>query len=672
MGVGTFQVTQRMTLAGKSMRISRQFDNGTYELEDLETGRHEEWSLIDLLNSWNGGDLTFKSNHECALDKEVVSDLLNAYTDAFRTTYPEKAWEKARTRLEFVFRLQNAPIYKATLEPQIEEIWRDETIWKKVVRPERVPSWTAVAGWMRKYREADRDVRALIDQEYLRGNRTDRYPREVVDIVDDFIDVKYMSELRPTRADVLEDIRGAIDVLNRTRPSSLALPKPSIGFLKSRIKEIDAFEMYASRHGLPAAKLKFRTSGLGVIVDVPLERVEIDHHKMNVFVVDDELLLPLGRPWLTLLLDACTRYIVGYYIGFEEPSSVSVARAIRHALAPKNCTDDVINEWDAWGLFGTMVADNGMELHGETVERGLAQYGIKIQYCPRKKPWFKGKIERLFRTVDTSLTANIAGKTFESILERGDYDSSKQAVVTLSTFKRIVEKWIVDYYHHKPHRGIGKTPSQAWKESISRVDRYLPTSSAHLDSAFSRLINRRLSKDGVEFDSLFYQSEDLRRIREKFGDVIDVDIRVMDDDIGTIMVVVPGSNTLIRVPAVDQAYANGLTRWQHGICKSYKRNKYKIENADLTLYECKKAIQALIARDLVKVKRESRAKQKRFAGESSFGDLQRQVASETSAVHQDVTQDEANTETNTSEVAEEISRSEQIMVPSFPPRVKQV
>lgn len=617
MGVGYFSVAQRLRLKGRAMRISQRFDAGGFELEDLATGRHEDWSLHDLLGQWSAGDLIFQSHQGYDQKQERFSDLLNAYSDAFRNTYPEHAWQKARKKLEFVFRLQKRPIYKESLEPLIDEIWRDDSIWKTIGRFERVPAWTSVAGWIRRYTVADRDVRALIDKTHLKGNREGRFPQEVIDIVDDFIELMYMDPKRVSRKEVLSAVGGYIAKQNQARPASEALPTPSDKVLKRRIATLDAYDLYASRHGLAAAKLKFRTVGEGVFVEKALDRVEIDHHKMNVFVLDDELLLPLGRPWLTLLLDACTRYVVGFYIGFEEPSGVSVARAIRHALAPKMCSDGVVNPWDAWGVWDTLVADNGLELHGESVERGCAQFGVKVQYCPRRKPWYKGKIERYFRTVDTQFTGNLDGKTFESITARGDYDPSKHAVITLSTLKKILEKWIVDIYHQTTHRGIGKTPAQAWEESLTNVDRYLPDSSVLFDAAFSRVERRRLDKDGIDFDWLRYQCRDLEAIRKKYGDV-DVDIHVMDDDLGWITVCVPDSNVVIRVEAVDQNYAKGLTRWQHKMCKRYQKRKYEVENQVLSLYEAKMGILDLIQEDLVKIKRKTRSRQARFKNDASL------------------------------------------------------
>src|SRR5699024_7592053 len=155
--------------------------------------------------------------------------------------------------------------------------------------------------------------------------------------------------------------------------------------------------------------------------------------RMDVFVVDERTGLPLGRPWLTLIIDECTRYILGYYLGFEEPGSVSMARALRHALSVKTLMPDVQSAWDAWGLMDTLVVDNGMEFHGHALEAGAGRFGITIQFCPRKKPWFKGKVERFFGTMNTGLLADLKGKTFSNIFLKGDYDPAKHAVLTLDT-----------------------------------------------------------------------------------------------------------------------------------------------------------------------------------------------------------------------------------------------
>jgi len=272
----------------------------------------------------------------------------------------------------------------------------------------------------------------------------------------------------------------------------------------------------------------------------------------------------------------------------------------------------VVNAWDAWGIVSTLVADNGLELHGTALEHAIERFGIKLQFCPRKKPWYKGKLERFFRTFNNRLLDGIPGKTFSNVLDKGDYNPSKHAVITLSTLREIILIWIVDIYHQKNHRALGRSPAEVWEEEIQGVDRWLPASSLETDSAFSRQETRRLTHKGIEFDCLFYNSPDLARIRELHGAEIDVEVRVADDNVGSIVVVAPGGRQLVKVPALELDYAEGTTRWQHKVCKRYKRRIQDDESRDISLYAAREKIRELISKDMQLTKRDSRKRQARF------------------------------------------------------------
>lgn len=62
-----------------------------------------------------------------------------------------------------------------------------------------------------------------------------------------------------------------------------------------------------------------------------LERVEVDHTPLDVIVINERTGLADGRPTLTLLLCRHSRMVLGFSIGFEPPSELSVMRALRHA-----------------------------------------------------------------------------------------------------------------------------------------------------------------------------------------------------------------------------------------------------------------------------------------------------------------------------------------------------
>ena len=73
------------------------------------------------------------------------------------------------------------------------------------------------------------------------------------------------------------------------------------------------------------------------------------------------------------------------------------------------------------------------------------------------------------------------GTSFNSIFEKGDYDPAKHAIVTFSTLKRIVRKWLADVYHQRPHRALGISPVEVWNSSIKPEDIRVPEDPAVLD-----------------------------------------------------------------------------------------------------------------------------------------------------------------------------------------------
>lgn len=618
MAAGSFQVGQRFARGDIAHRLLRQVGSDAWVVEDLATGSFREETSMSLLTQWSSGSLRFYDPARGSASPLPKKDsaLHQAFEDAYRQSYPDTLWKRAQAKLIFVRKLEGAPITEGPMTALIQEVWEEGRRTKEGWPFKRPPHFTTVAAWIRVYRVAARDIRALIDRHAEKGNRESRLGEAVEAIADDVIATRYMTLERRTTSDVLKDVRGLVAMQNLGRLESEKLPRPSLNFLKRRIAEIPPYDRYVARYGKRLADIKFRAAGAGVLAEKPLERACIDHCRINLMVVDEERGLPLGRPWLTLILDEKTRYILGFYLGFDEPSVVSVARAVRHALMPKMALlkdhPYVVNEWDAWGIFTTLVADNGLELHGTALEHAIEHFGIQLQFCPRKKPWYKGKIERFFGTFTTGLLDAIPGKTFLNIFEKGDYDPAKHAVVTLSTLRKIILMWIVDVYHQERHRGLRAVPAQAWRNGIQGVDRWLPPSSLATDSAFSRKVDRRLTHKGIEFDCLFYNSPDLRRLREQHGSEIDVEARVADDDLGAIVVIAPDGRQLIRVPALDQAYANGLTRWQHTVCKRYQRRLWDDESRDISLFAAKERIRALIREDMKLLKRGSRKRQGRF------------------------------------------------------------
>lgn len=618
MAVGSFQVGQRFFRDEQRYRIARNLGDGIWQVEDITTGRVQEQKQTELLSQWSKGSLTFTQVAEKALPLTKVESVAldTAFSDAYKQSYTAETWNLAQGKLSFVNRLEKMPATKRLLEPLIAEVANDKKLWKNGSVFPKIPSFSAVVSWIKIYRESDRDIRSLISRHHEKGNASLRFDPKVIEIAEDAIDLIYMTPERGTVANTSDHAKGLIAKLNVGRLDSEKLLTPSYAFFKRMIGEISPYDRCRARYCQRVADIKFRAAGQGVLTQTPLARACMDHCRLDLVVLDDDSGLPLGRPWLTLIIDESTRYVLGYYIGFEEPSNVSVSRALRHALMPKfellSHYPNIKSGWDAWAAMNLLVVDNGLEFHGETIRNGAGRFGINIQFCPRKKPWFKGKIERHFGTMNMGLLNGLPGKTFSNILEKEDYDPVKNAVIRLSTLREIVLTWVVDIYHQKKHRTLGQSPAEAWVTGIQSVDRWLPPSSLQIDSAFSKQEKRRLTHKGIEYDCLLYNSQDMRLLRESHGDNIEVEVRVMDDDLGSVIVVSPEGSQLIRVPAIDQKYAASLTRWQHAVCKRYQRRLQDDQSIVITIFEAKERIRELIRIDRQLIKRGSRKKQERF------------------------------------------------------------
>lgn len=606
MGIGTIKVGQRFDLDGNRQHITRLLDEQRIEFEDAKSARRQELTQAQLLDLYKEGRFVFRPIVDIEADKRVRSRVLS---NVLLVSLPPLQRKIASLRLHFINRLAGIPTTRTRLTPLVQMLWDKLKVPERELMPV-CPHASTVARWMQQYREADCNIVALIDQHALKGNR-DRIPPKVRDFMEDCVHGAYLTPQRRNITSVLADINSLIDDTNLMLIESEHLAHVSYEQLRKYISRLPAYEVYASRYGKQAADVKFRTVGKGTNATLPLLRAAMDHCRLDLFVVDDETGLPLGRPWLTVIIDECTRMILGFSLSFDEPSALTVMRALRHAILPKTGLDDVTQPWPAWGIMRTLIVDNGVEFHGTSLDYAAGQFGITIQTCPRRQPWYKGKIERFFRTIQTDLISLIPGRTFSSIFERGDYDSSKHATIMLHTLNRVIHLWIVDIYHQSTHSSLDQSPARKWDTLIDQVDRHLPDSAEWVDAAFGKPGRRMLGHEGILFDSLNYNSAELGALRRRLGDRISVDIITNDEDVGYLYVVCPETGAYIKSPAVDLDYANGLTRWQHTKCREYAKLLSEQEDNRVNMSEAKRRIVELIEQDMQVNHRKTRLAQAR-------------------------------------------------------------
>ncbi len=249
----------------------------------------------------------------------------------------------------------------------------------------------------------------------------------------------------------------------------------------------------------------------------PLETVQMDHHEADVELVDDLMRLPIGRPWITVLIDVCTRMVVGIGVSMQSPSAFMAGMCVANALMPK--ADylkriGVEGVWDAWGQITNLHMDNAKEFRGNLIKTSCEAYGINPIYRPVKTPHYGGHIERLMGTIAGEIR-NLPGATYASPKERKGTDPEATAALTLSEFERHIVDWIVNVYHKRGHAGLdGIPPATFWEIKTTPKDgkpsglvQALPKDPERLRIDFLPSEHRTVGRRGFRLEKIDFQDD---------------------------------------------------------------------------------------------------------------------------------------------------------------------
>ena len=181
----------------------------------------------------------------------------------------------------------------------------------------------------------------------------------------------------------------------------------------------DGVQAYIARHGQADWEANFLLfDRFAQTATLPLQYVFADHYCLDVLHVDDEFREPLGRLWLTLLVDAYSRAVLGLFLAYEDPNIESIQGALRHAIWPK--TDFAAFGIDLpWACYGTpqrLFLDNAWAHHSYSLEdlgRALSGAGrytqmelvFRLPYQAR----YGALVERLFGSLSGQLRELLPG-----------------------------------------------------------------------------------------------------------------------------------------------------------------------------------------------------------------------------------------------------------------------
>jgi len=218
------------------------------------------------------------------------------------------------------------------------------------------------------------------------GNRNPKLPEISIKVMEDFIENDYETVKNKTASAVHGALTAACEELGIVTPSL----KSFLVALKARPK----YEQLLKREGQRKAysrepiylELDSTTQRHG---DRPFEICHIDHTELDLEMICSRTGPNLGRPWLTLLVDAFSRRILAVYITYDPPSYRSCMMVLRicvrrHGRLPQ-----------------TIVTDGGKEFASVYFQSLLAAYECTRKTRPPAKARFGSVVERLFGTAVT-------------------------------------------------------------------------------------------------------------------------------------------------------------------------------------------------------------------------------------------------------------------------------
>lgn len=254
----------------------------------------------------------------------------------------------------------------------------------------------------------------------------------------------------------------------------------------------------------------------------------------------------------------------------------------------------------AYGLPELLVVDNGKEFLSKHLEDACLQLGIELYHCPSRKPWYKGAIERHFRTINQQLVHQLPGTTFSNTAKKGDYDSKKQANIRFNKLLELFHKWLLDDYANEFHKGINGIPSKLWKQAFESIPRpAVPKEKIEWKIALMKLEHGSIQKTGITRFYLTYQSPELRGILQRLrvkAKKNKVKFKYDPNDLSRIYVYDEFEDKYYEAPCTDQEYSKGLNEYAHKVIR--KKAKHEAEKVD------KKALAAAKAEILKMIEEE--------------------------------------------------------------------
>jgi putative transposase len=581
-------------------------DPDDLQLKVIRTGKYVTFTEAEFLALYSGEKIRLLTSTERLTD---------------RPPEDKKVAARACNRLQYVKAFDASPVSKSD-KPLRAFIAR---VAAEIGDP-CPPSTGSLRRWTRDRGDpGNRKLREMADR-YMPARGSRLHPFVENSLVEE--QERYWASSRVTAKEIW--MRVVTKIANKNDelllPTEQAIPTIAHSTVWRRCKEDLTYERACSRLGHKEAARLFKAIKGSLDAKRLLDVAIMDHTIVDCWVVDDVTFQPIGRPRVTFMTDACSRYPLGFHIGWKDASVEAAMACLRHALADKSYVKErfpeIQHKWEAYGQPRTILVDQGLEFSGTSFEDACADLAISIERAPVRTPQYKGQIERFIGTVNTQLfhrlQGSVPGKPAE--LEKLGIDPETDAILLLSEIDAALHKWIVDNYAREDHRGIDAPPAMVWKTRRKTDPIELCPDLAALNATCSKIVERTLDREGIELNRLTYRSDEVSDLlqdllprvpkRHAASGSVRVKVKYHPEDLGQVYVWNSFRAHYVALPCTTPDYARGLGEHLHAKLRKWttatKRafsSEVEMSRARVELYDSMKMVAADRVKDRKRLQR---------------------------------------------------------------------
>lgn len=347
--------------------------------------------------------------------------------------------------------------------------------------------------------------------------------------------------------------------------------------MRRRCNALECSATVKTKRGVEAVEQDWAGAGKSLVADFAMHMVIVDHTPIDVFVVDDQFEMVLGRAWLTLAVCVSTRAIVAHLLSFNDPSVWTVGEILRRMALPKRVPPIFADRYpilrDLRGKPTELIVDNAPEFRSHTMEAAARSAGFNVRFCPIKRPRYRAIGERTIGTIVRMICEVLPGRTLPiAEARRLGHDAQDEACVLMRELEAITVHCIAEY-NIAPHSELGeRQPALLFEKDAKRfgINAFADLEAFRIDTMAIH-VGAQLTPSGIKtFGGL--RHHDIAAVRGLLDDLVPlegrrrrrddatatVDYRYDPQDINHIYVWNRKTLRYVRLTCSDERYADGM------------------------------------------------------------------------------------------------------------------